>query len=376
MKIVKVEAIPVAYAEPNDFGATRRLSLVKLTADDGQTGWGEAVTTWEEATAATCRLIEGLGDLVAGKDPVSSDAIWRELQQQTGWYGQGGLACYAISALDMAVWDLKGKALGEPLVRLLGGRITDRVPAIVSAHAVKANLEEMIEEIASWLEPGLHGYKFGLGTKGDADLGTDHERDVSFVRGLREALGPDKEIMVDAIWGYGIRWDFATALRRIEAFDEQRIRWIEEPLDPRDLASYRRLRQRVRTLLAVGEREWNVSGYERLIASGAASVIGVDPGRVEGVTGTRKIVERIEAGHCHFNAHTWSSAINSAVSIAISVTTPTCLYYEWKPISNPMQHELVAEPLDPVDGWMVPPERPGLGIEVVEEVVDHYRIDR
>src|SRR4051794_8002554 len=108
MKIERVDAIPGAYEEPNDFGATRRLCLVRLTSDDGEVGWGEAVTTWEEATVATCRVVEGLAPFVIGRDPVESDAIWEALRQHTGWYGRGSMASYAISALDIAVWDLKG----------------------------------------------------------------------------------------------------------------------------------------------------------------------------------------------------------------------------------------------------------------------------
>lgn len=372
MKIVSLEAIPVAYPEPNDFGSTRRLALVKLTADDGQVGWGESVTTWEEATVATCRVIEGLSELVVGRDPVQSESIWLDLQERTFWYGRGGIASLAISAIDIAVWDLKGKALGQPLVNLLGGPVQERIPVIASAHAHKLDLREMAVEVAEWLSTGLHGYKFGMGKKGHADLGRDHDRDVAFVRELREAIGADKQIMVDV--GYAVCWDVATAIRRINAFAEYQVRWVEEPLEATNIEGYETVKAKTDTLIATGEREWNVTGYERLLATGTVDVVGVDPGRVEGVTGTKKILERIEAHRRHFNAHAWSSAIVSAVSLAFSAATAACLVFEIKPLRNPMQHELVTEPFDPAGGWLSPPAGPGLGIEVLEDVVEHYRL--
>jgi L-alanine-DL-glutamate epimerase-like enolase superfamily enzyme len=366
----------VAYVEPNDFGATRRLCLVRITADDGQIGWGEAVTTWEEATIATCRVVDGLASLIIGCDPVETQTLWRSLQQHTGWYGQGGIACYAISAIDMAMWDLKGKALGQPLINLLGGAAQQRIPAIASAHAVKPDLLEIASEVASWMQVGFQGYKFGMGTKGQADLGRDHERDVAFVRAIREAIGPHRYLMADAIWGYGIRWDVQTAYRRIKAFEEYDLTWIEEPLDPDDYEGYRMLRSKTGVMLAAGEREWTVTGYERLLRSGGVDIVGVDPGRIGGITASQKVIERIEAARKHFNAHTWSSAINTAASLALSASTPWCLVFEVKPLRNPMQHELVATPLEPQNGWISAPTEPGLGIEVLDDVVNHYRLDR
>jgi L-alanine-DL-glutamate epimerase-like enolase superfamily enzyme len=374
MKIQSVEAIPVAYPEPNDFGATRHLCLVRLISDDGRIGWGEAVTTWEEATAATCKVIEGLGPHVLGRDPIQSEAIWQTLREHTWWYGRGGIASFALSAIDIAVWDLKGKAYDQPLINLLGGPVHERLPAIISAHPNKTDIREMAEEVGEWLASGLHGYKFGMGKKGYADLGHDRERDVAFVRALREAIGQKKDIMVDV--GSAIRWDVATAVDRTKAFEEWGIRWVEEPLDPTDLEGYRTLRTKIDTLIASGEREWHVTGYENLLRAEVIDVVGVDPGRVEGITACCKIVERIEAGRRHFNAHAWSSAIISATSLALSAATSAALVFEVKPLRNPMQHELVSDPIDHEGGWISPPQSPGLGVEVLEDVVEHYRVDR
>ncbi len=114
MKIAKIEAIPVSYPEPNGFNALRHLCLAKITADDGQVGWGESITQFPEANFATKAIIEGMAPNLIGKDPVQTETLWRQNKQQAWWYGyHGGIASYATAAIDIALWDLKGKALGK-----------------------------------------------------------------------------------------------------------------------------------------------------------------------------------------------------------------------------------------------------------------------
>ena len=148
MKIVKVEPIPVAYPEPNDFNAERYLCLVKITTDDGLVGWGESITQFKEANAPVAALISGLAeDYLIGKDPINNIAIWRSLKERAWWYGyRGGIASYAISAIDIALWDLKGKALNTSVLELLGGPVHDRLPAIASGHAHDSDIKKMAEE--------------------------------------------------------------------------------------------------------------------------------------------------------------------------------------------------------------------------------------
>lgn len=374
MRIASVEAIPVAYPEPNDHGATRHLCLVRMVADDGRVGWGEAVTMWPEASRATAEIIRGLADLVVGRDPVASESIWRSLKEHTWWYGLGGAASFAIAAIDIAVWDLKGKALDARVLDLLGGPVKERLPAIASSHATHSEIPAMAEEIAGWLEGGLQGVKVGFGKRGDANLGFEHDRDVAFVKAVREAIGPGRPIMVDL--GVRVRWSVAEAVARIRAFEEHDLFWVEEPLGHDDPAGYETLRGKTTTLMAYGEREWNVAGVQRILETGTVDVVGIDPGRLEGITGFRRACERIEAAGRQGNAHSWSSAIVLAASLAVSWSTPVCRQFEVKPLRNPMQHDLAEGAAEPVDGWWPEPQGPGLGIEVRDEVVDGYRLDR
>jgi L-alanine-DL-glutamate epimerase-like enolase superfamily enzyme len=373
--VTAVEAIPVSYPEPNDFDAIRHLCLVRLTDSDGRTGWGEAVTMFPEASLATKAVIDGMAELVIGRDPAQLEPIIAVLHDRAWWYGHGGgIASFAIAALDIALWDLRGKVLGSSVVDLLGGPVHERLPAVASSHAHHADIGAMVEEAQSWLSTGLQGVKVGFGKRGDARLGFEHDRDVQYVRRMREGLGRDALLMIDC--GWVIRWDVKTAVRRVQAFDEYEVHWIEEPLGAWDPEGYANLRSKTTTLIAYGEREWNAEGYDRLLETGTADVVGVDPGRAEGITGFRRVADRVASARRQANAHAWSSAIVTAASLAISFASPACKLFEVKPLRNPMQHELVTAPIEHRDGWMDPPRGTGLGIEVREDVVDFYRSEK
>ena len=184
------------------------------------------------------------------------------------------------------------------------------------------------------------------------------ERDVELMRLLRERIGPG----ADADVGPGR--EHAHLGRRLrdpahDALEEHGLTWIEEPFEPEDHDDFRRLKARCSTLLASGEREWNAEGYRSFIAAGVADVIGFDPGRAEGITGGRRVIELVEEAGVWFNAHAWSSAIVTAASLALSLTTPRVLVFELKAEENPMQHELVEEPIGAVAGLVEAARRAG-----------------
>jgi L-alanine-DL-glutamate epimerase-like enolase superfamily enzyme len=374
MRVRRVEAIPVAYPEPNDDGAERHLCLVRVETDAGAVGWGEAVTMWPEASRATVALVEGLAQLVVGRDPVEVEAIWRELRAHAWWYGGAGIASFAVAAIDIALWDLRGQALGEPLVRLLGGASKPRLPAIASGHATIGELDALVAEVASWVPGRAAGVKVGFGKRGEANLGFEAARDVTFVRELRAALGDGPLLMVDL--GVRNRWSVAEAVARTRAFEPFGLEWIEEPLGPDDPPGYATLRAKTATKLAYGEREWNVRGLQRVVESGTCDVLGVDPGRAEGITGFLAAARLCEARRVQCNAHSWSSAIVLAASLALSWAMPACRLLECKPLRNPMQHDLAEHVPEPQDAAWPLPDRPGLGITVDAAVVERFRLDR
>jgi L-alanine-DL-glutamate epimerase-like enolase superfamily enzyme len=374
MPISAVDAFVLRYTEPNDFGAQRMTVLVRVTDRSGAVGWGEGIAMWPEACRATRMIVEeGLAPLVVGEEASDVVRLWHRMAQHLWWYGEGGIANFALSAIDMALWDLRGRIEGRSLCAMLGGRIVDKLPAIASTHPSRAGIEAGAQELGDYVAAGFRGVKFGFGKKGHAGLGVDPEHDARFIAAVREAVGPGPMIMADL--GNAVRYDFAQVLalaRRAE--EEAQLFWIEEPFHPDDWDAHRALADRVGTRVAAGERDWSPAQYRRRLAHGGVAVFGIDPGRAMGVTGFAMTAEAVSAARRQVNAHAWSTAITSAASLQLSLCTPAALVFEYKPLPNPMQHDLVETPIDPVDGWAVPPKGPGLGVEVRQDIVDRYAV--
>ena len=292
-RVTAITPFSVCYPEPNDGGNLRYLVFVRAESDDGTVGWGEAITQFPEASRATTVLLEAIEELVVGSDPLQNVATWRRIKEATWWYGyRGGPAAFALSAVDIALWDLKGKLLGQPLINLIGGAYREQVPALASTHAFNGSLEYEAERHGRYVrDEGYIGVKIGMGKRGDARLGYELDRDIEFVGLLRAAVGPDAMIMMDR--GQSLVWDVRDAIRRTQAFERHDLKWIEEPLEPQDVEGFRTLRRQVTTLIAGGEREWDVRGFQEVIGSGLIDVIGCDIGRAEGITGALAVIRLV-----------------------------------------------------------------------------------
>ncbi len=373
MKITGMEPYVLRWPEPNDADHDRMTVLLRVDTDAGVSGWGEAIAMWPEACAATTAIItDGLAPLLAGADTRDTTACWQMMKAHTWWYGEGGIATLALSAIDMALWDIAAKDAGKPLYAFLGGAVHPTLPACASLHVNHPTIGDSVAAIAGYIDEGFRSAKLGLGKRGASRAGRDPEYDVALVEALREAIGPEPDIMVDA--GNGTRWDLETAIgttRRMEAFD---IKWMEEPLHPSDIAGHQAFKAGVRILVAAGEREWGLAGYQRWIDSGAVDVFGIDPARAEGITGFRQIAAAVEDAGRIVNAHAWSTAVLTAASLHLSVATRAAILFELKPIPGPMQFELVDEPIWHEDGLIAAPDRPGHGAEPRPTVLERYRI--
>ena len=363
MHIAKMEAIPVAYPEPNDFDATRYLCLVKLTADDGTVGWGESITQFAEANAATCRAHRRPrrvrrrqgprpidGDLARPQGPgvvvrlPRRDCVLRHRghrHRRVGPQGQGPRAQRLRPARRPDARAPAGDRLVARPLRVDPGD-GRRGPGLVDATGCTASRSAS----ASAATP---------------DLGYEHDRDVEYVRAMREGIGDDKQLIVDL--GIAIKWDVATAVKRVQAFDELRPhldRGAARRLGPRGLRHVAsededadRLRragvERRRVRACPGDRDLR---RDRL-----------RPGSSRGDhRASRRSPSECEAYRRQANAHAWSSAIVTAASLAISFSSTACKVFEVKPLRNPMQHDLVTEPFAVESGFVYPPvDRPGLG---------------
>ena len=344
-KIARIEPIAIEYPDPNDFGTIRRTVLVRVETTDGVVGWGEGIAMWPEACKAVAMIISGgFLPLLHGHEAEDIDGAWVKMRRHVFWYGEGGIASMAISGIDMALWDIRGKVAGKPLYALLGGLKKDRLLANASAHVNKKGEAACVAEVEGFFAAGFRSTKLGFAKKGESNIGGDPDTDVSFIRALRKTLGDEAGILVDI--GNGVRWDVDTAISVANRMHDLGIGWYEEPLYPTDDAGYRKLRAATKARLASGEREFTEAGYRRQMEFiQAIEVYGVDPARVEGITGFRKVDTLCSHYGKVINAHAWSTAITTAASLHLSLASPNSEVFEFKPFSVVVQDELVAEKL-------------------------------
>jgi L-alanine-DL-glutamate epimerase-like enolase superfamily enzyme len=373
MKIKSVAAFPLQYPEPHDHNNLRYITLARVETDNGIVGWGECISQFPPLSIAAKTIIEqGYAPLLVGEDPLDVERLWHKMLGQFWWYGPQGIAAYGVSAIDMALWDIKGKALGLPVCQLIGSKLHQHVPAMASIHFDMLDLDWTIREFRSFVEEGYFIVKGGWGSRPDAVFGDNSKRDLELVRRIREAIGEDVDLVMDVL-GSRVKWDVPHAIRMVREFEPYRLRWIEEPLPPQDYEAHVRLRAAIATRVGTGEQEWNRDGYRRLLKAGAADVVQMDPGRSLGITGCRQAIQLVEAENLSFSLHTWSGALNTAASIHLlaSSTHGDCM--DFKPHESPMQHELVADPWVQKNGYLEVRSQPGLGVEVQDEVVQKYR---
>lgn len=373
MKIKSIAAYPLQYPEPHDFNSLRCVTLARVETDDGIVGWGESISQFPESALATKTIIErGYAPILVGENPLDVEGLWHKMLARIWWYGPQGIAAFAVSAVDVALWDIKGKALGLPVCQLLGSKLHDRVLAMASIHLDMDDLEWSFNEFRSFREWGYRIVKGGWGKRPDSVFGLNNKRDLEFVRCVREIIGDEIDLVLDVL-GARVKWSVPHAIRRVREMEPYRLRWIEEPLPPHDFESYVRLRAAVATKVGTGEQEWNREGYRRLIRAGAVDVVQLDPGRCLGITGSWDVIKLIESeGGLTFSMHTWSSAINTAASIHLLASSTHGEGMDFKPHSSPMQHELVDDPLEQKDGCVQVRQRAGLGVEVREDTVRKY----
>ncbi len=372
-RIKSITAYPLRYPEPHDHGALRHLTLARVEAEDGTTGWGECISQFPDSCLATKIVIEqGYAPMLVGQDALEVEARWQQMIDRIWWYGPQGIAAFGVSAVDMALWDLKGKLLGLPVCSLIGGKLRDRVSAMASIHLDMDNLEWTVNEFRWFREQGYQIVKGGWGTHPESVFGTNRQRDLELTGRIREVIGDEIDLVLDVL-GARVRWDLKEAVERLRELEPHRLLWIEEPLPPHDYKAHVLLRSLVRTRIGTGEQEWDIEGYRRLIEAGGVDVVQMDPGRCHGITGCLKVIKLVEAANLRFTAHTWSSALNTAASVHLLATSPKHGWtMDFKPHESPMQHELVSNPWVQKDGFIEVRDSPGLGVTVREEIVKQY----
>jgi L-alanine-DL-glutamate epimerase-like enolase superfamily enzyme len=369
MKITRVEAIVLRLPRVTAAcDGTQDTCLVRVDSDAGLSGWGEADSCPTAVKAVidaplSHQICDGLANAVTGLDPLAIEVCAAQMERAVNYYGRSGLAVHAMAAVDMALWDLKGKALGQPVYRLLGGPFRTRLRAYASV--LFGDTPDATRDAARrWADRGFTAVKFGWGP-----MGRDEATDVALVREARRGLGEAADLLVDA----GQCFDVRTAVRRAHQFAEYRPYWLEEMLRPDDLAGYRMLSAASPTPIAAGESDCRPEEFERLMDEGGVDWVQPDPARcgVSAMLAIGRAAIRRRRRACN---HTFKSGVTVAASLHVMASLPEADMFELCMADSPLRSELTRERFEAADGYVRVPDGPGLGVTVDPEVVARFRV--
>jgi D-galactarolactone cycloisomerase len=366
MKITDVKTIRLRAEIPPDgqvfsrSGArnTRSATLVQVDTDDGLYGLGSCSGNGELIEGIVAKVLE---PLLVGMDPTDIDAVWDKVYFRGGHkeFGTRGIGVVALSGIDVALWDILGKVRGVPLYQLLGGKCRDKVPVYATA-LYPEEPSKVAKRARAFADQGFHGVKI--------KVGFDLDQDIRIVRAVREELGKDFIVMTDANQGYSVD----VALKASEAFADCGAFWLEEPLFVEDIEGHTQLREKGKTPIAVGENLHMSYAFENFIARGAVDFIQPDVARAGGISEIRKIAAIAAKHKVPVSFHTWGDGVALAASVHLSAALKDCIVMELDYTYNPLREELLTDPFKVENGYLVPPEKPGLGIELSQAALQRF----
>lgn len=362
-RIARMDVHLVSSAVTGGFAdSTRKVErigflLVRVTTDQGLEGIG--VTYHEVGGEATREiLLRDIAPRIKGRDPLETEALWEESFHYLRGVGRKGVAFCALSAVDIALWDLKGKILGLPVWRLLGGN-RRKVPVYASGGWTSYSDEELVAEMEAIVARGFRHLKFKVGVEGGRNIRRDAER----VRKVREAIGPGIAILVDA----NNCFDAATAIQLANRIREYDIALFEEPVLADDMPGLARFRRGTDIPLATGEHEYTKYGVRDLLLHEAADIVQVDGARAGGYTEMLKAAALTQAWNVRFAPHAMEN-----VHLHLVAAVPNALFLERLLMFEDITGKVFRDAARPVDGWMHVSDEPGLGLELdMDFVRDH-----
>jgi D-galactarolactone cycloisomerase len=367
--------IPAERRHTSDFGVNDSFNtcLIEIETDAGLTGLGEAkvgVGNLGNYAALVTLVHAELAPLLVGRDARDVTALWESVYNGTRAHyvaahgrtfpvvGRRGITISALSGIDIALWDLLGKALGQPVWRLLGGRFRDRIPAYASGGW--APVGGVGKQLRQYVDRGHRAVKMRVGLQ---DRSVDDS--AARVREARQALGPDVALMVDA---HGT-WSVREAQRFARKVADCDLAWLEEPVSPDNVDGQAEVRASTDVPIASGETEQTRFAFRDLIAARAVDVLQPDVAIAGGITETQRICALAAAHGLTVAPHLWGGAILFASGLHLAVATPCVTTLEFSRGENPLLNDLVQEPFDLVDGHVRAPDRPGLGLTLNADFV-------
>ncbi|MFC1814468.1 mandelate racemase/muconate lactonizing enzyme family protein [Thermodesulfobacteriota bacterium] len=336
----------------------RSATLVEVHTDEGITGIGSCSGN---GTIIEVIIQKVLKPILIGADPCKIEEIWELAYFCVGVsaFGSRGVGVVALSGIDMALWDILGKVKGIPLYELLGATRGKKVELYATALYPEAP-ERVAEKALDFVDMGFRSMKI--------KVGFDLDRDIEIVKAVRAALGNDFTIMTDANMGY----DREVAVKAAAAFEECSVAFFEEPLFVEDVAGHSFLKTKTKIPIALGENLHTHFAFQQFIERAAVDILQPDIARVGGVSEMKKIDDLAKQYGLPISLHTWGDGVALAASLHLSAALESASIMEFDCKENPMRSELLMEPLKPDNGFMSPPDKPGLGIELNPEALERY----
>ena len=388
MKISRIDChvLLVPDYDPEACSSAQDNLVVEVHTDEGIVGIGETDTNpWvaRECIRARGTHIMGLGleEMLIGMDPLQPETVWDRLYSGSKMTGRRGALICAMGAIDMALWDIKGKALGVPIFKLLGGAVKNEIMPYASLLPTGTTLDRYQQSLQGKLmQAKARGYRAAKlevcmnGPYTHNDLHESDEAIVETVAMCRETAGLDFTLMVDVAYTWS---DAKQALRVIDRLAPYDIFFVETPLDIDDLDGYAFLQEHSPIRIAAGE--WQNTHWEflDLVNRGRLDVLQPDVGRVGGFSEARKVCKIAEAHRRLIVPHCWKTGIGIAASAHLCAATACCPYIEFLPADlseSALRKELVSDELQLINGAIPLPQKPGLGIELNREALEKYTV--
>jgi L-alanine-DL-glutamate epimerase-like enolase superfamily enzyme len=387
MKITKIESyvLMVPDYDRTIASSAQEDIIVKIYTDDGFVGIGETDTnSW--ATKAyihspgTHNMALSLESLLLGEDPLETEALWDKMYVTTAMTGRRGLGICAIGALDIALWDIKGKALGKPVWQVLGGlqsQIRPYASLLPNGRTVRELTNSLVEKLIQAKNLGFSAAKLEILIKGPYSHGGLQEKDseiIKIVEKCRDAVGSNMILMLDVAYCWK---DWKTALQTLKALEPFDLYFVETPLQSDDLDGYASLADNTPTRIAAGEWLQTRFEFQDLIDRGHIDIAQPDIGRVGGITEAKRVTEYATIRNRLMIPHCWKTGIGIAASVHLAAASPNAPFIEFLPSElseSAIRRELVNDELKMENGIIKLPSTPGLGIELNEGAVERYKV--
>jgi D-galactarolactone cycloisomerase len=348
---------------------SRQHVLVEIVCDDGTTGWGECLGP----ALPNAAVVKAYANWLIGADPLETEKIWITLYNALRDQGQRGLTVTALSGIDIALWDIKGRHFGVPISTLLGGRFRERLRAYATGSFRKDGVDRVTDiaaEVAAYRKEGFHAVKI--------KIGFDVEEDLAVIAAVREAIGPDIRLMIDANHGY----DVLEAVEVGQRAAAYHIDWFEEPVLPEQLAAYRDVRAGQPIPVAGGETWHTRWGMQEPLETRAVDIIQPDICGAGGFTEMRRIADMAALHGIRLVPHVWGTAVQIAASLQFMAALPPNPprrdpvepILEFDRTENPFRQAFIRTPIEHVNGIVTIPDGPGLGIEINRDALAAYAL--